>query len=274
MKTTDFMLDSTFSMEDEVFVSDGASERRNVNTAPGLISLSRASSPSAESFTSLSRMSVTELRNIAAAGGGRNAVRAKSLLERAEGKRLRENERPADIDVYGEDRDKPVRYSERAQGSANVDYRRVEMNSASGRHSPDTSLRSLNASPVSLVAVTNSTMEIWPQKCEIKDGVMKGGEKYSISLNVNNIGLEGVRYNIKYTGSGDVKIVEKPEGMIAAGMKCIVRLELAGNEGAIIDGGLTIKSQNDVVHIPLTGTFGAVDGAVDEMRRNKYFSKV
>jgi len=277
--------------------AEEAQGAKRVSTAPGMISLSRSQSPqSATSFTGLSRLSVHELK-VTAAGGGRNAVRAKSLLERAEGKRLREGERPADIDIYGEEREVPVRYGERAKGGANTEYMRVEMDAVSGRRSPDTSLRSLNSSPTSLLNTQSNdansfiggntmggntmanagSMEIMPTACSIGEGVLECGEKYRIALSVGNRGGEGVRYHIKWEGvSGNVKVVEKPGGVVAAGISVAVVLEIHGQEqGEAVDGNVVIKSQNDVVSIPINGVFGNKgNGYATFVKKNKFLSKV
>ena len=248
------------------------------HTAPGGISLSRGSSPSVdnagggiEQFTSLSKLSVNELKTMAtAAGGGRNAVRAKSLLERAEGKRLREGERPADVDIHGEERESPVRYKELAMTSNNVDYMRVEFDAASGRRSPDNSIRSLTSSPVS-VPWASSTLSVLPKSVECGE-VEEGG--WEIVMHVKNVSLEGVRFLVSVEGGSYVEVVEKPQGKVAAGMKCTFVLRMTGEVGDVVDSVVKISSPNDVAHIPVSGTFVKSGGGGQLGSLSKYVTRV
>ena len=114
-----------------IVMMDEGVDRGGVKTAPvGGSTRGRSASPSAS-------MSIAELREIAATGSGRNAVRAKSLLDKEAGVRLRAGERPADKTIHGEDREKPVRILDRAKGSTNVEYQRLDKDSVSGRQTPD-----------------------------------------------------------------------------------------------------------------------------------------
>jgi hypothetical protein len=218
------------------------------STAPAAIGNagSRSSSPDAG-------MSVSELREMAATGSGRNAVRAQALLNKDEGKRFREGERPADVDIHGQARDKPVRIVDRAKGKANMAYQSVENDAYKGRNTPDVSIRSLSPSPSSFVPLVG-TMEVIPQV--VNFGFVKVGAKCGATLKLGNTGSEGVRYGFQLTGVGEgagVEVVDKPRGTVAAGIKCAVGIEVEGREPCEITGVLRVSSQFETVEIKIMG---------------------
>ena len=234
---------------------------------------SRSDSPSGDSFTSLSKLSVTELRQVAATGSGRNAVRARSLLEKEEGKRLRAGERPADIDVYGEQREKPVRVVDRAKGTVNYEYQNVEANAGgTGRRSPEGSTGRLSPSG-SVGTSVNPTMEVIPDA--INFGTVRVGQRLRATLNLANTGAEGVRYKVAFGSEGaagyELSVVELPRGPVAAGIRCVIVVQVMGRSAGEFSNTVKIKSQHDEVTIPIIGTVVEEgDYEAKAVKRDKY----
>ena len=230
-----------------IVMMDEGVERGGMKTAPvGGSSRGRSASPSAS-------MSIAELREIAATGSGRNAVRAKSLLDKEAGVRLRAGERPADKTINGEKREKPVRILDRAKGSTNVEYQRLDKDSVSGRQTPDVSLRSLSPSPPPTFVMMN-TMEVIPES--VNFGFMKVGQVLAAKISVNNVGAENARYQFFVSGESDgydFSVEEVPRGVIAAGIREFVTLNLRAKERCEVRGTLVIKSQFDVAEVRLLG---------------------
>ncbi len=213
---------------------------------------SRSSSPDAS-------MSLAELREVAAAGTGRNAVRARSLLDKEEGKRLRAGERPAIIDIYGDKRDKPVKAIDRAKGSTNWETQRVENDAVKGRNTPDVSIRSLSPSPTAFMPAVGTGIEVIPAL--VNFGVVTVGEKWAAKLDLANTGTEKVRYTIHWDGNGleasgtyTIGVGDPPRGLVAAGIHVPVVVELDCQEAGEVRSSLQIKSQYDTVDIEFRGT--------------------
>ena len=240
------------SIGDDLNLGIGTGVVRNVRTAPTLGGAgsiggtSRGSSPSAS-------MSIKELRAVAATGSGRNAVRAQSLIDKEEGVRLRSGERPADKTIHGVDRDRPVRVVDRARGVTNQQYQRLDKRSASGRNTPDVSLRSLSPSPPPIITTSN-TMEVIPE-C-INFGICKVGQVLGANISVNNVGTDSVRYTFSVRGGGQgssIEVAQMPRGVVAAGIRENVVVKVTCNSRCEIKGQLVVTSQFQVAEVRLIG---------------------
>ena len=226
-------------------------------TAPAAIGRPGGTGPlNGGSVSPSAGMSINELRDMAATGSGRNAVRAKALVDKEDGKRLREGERPADIDIHGMERGKPVRMVDRALGKTNVGYVKVEENAYKGRNTPDVSIRSLSPNPERVGVRVGESMEVIPEV--VNFGFVKVGSKCGAQLNVGNLGLEAVRYSVIVEGGGGgddytVTVSELPRGAVAAGIRVAVEIEVTCKRCCEIDGVLRIKSEREEVGIQLMG---------------------
>lgn len=174
-------------------------------------------------------------------------------MDKEAGVRLRAGERPADKTIHGTDREKPVRITDRAKGSVNQEYQRLDKDSVSGRQTPDVSLRSLSPSPPPTIIAMN-TMEVIPES--VNFGFVKVGQVLGAKISINNIGSENTRYQFVVEGGGDgveFKVVEPPRGVVAAGIREFVTIHLVAERPCEIRGKLLVKSMFDVAEVGLLG---------------------